>query len=358
MEMRRTGEDAYFAASNSAFGFYSYYPQCFDDARIKRVYAIKGGPGTGKSRFMREVAQDTERRGGRCEYIYCSSDADSLDGVILTRGTECVALLDATAPHVYEPTSPGVREELVDLGAFWSSENLRSHAREIALWNGEKKKAYKMAYRYLAAYGEVSANRDDLIAPYIRYSAMEQYAEKLLWDVPNGKCAREQPALIRSIGMKGKVALDTYFATADRILLVEDCRGSAQYLMRMLWQIAERKRLQMRLSHDPILPERIDGIFLCESKIAIVVGRAEECVYPYRRVGTRRFVDTASMKHIRRSLNRTEQLCRSLVHGAEEALARVREVHFALEEVYIAAMDFSAKEEYTKRFCDRLFDLK
>ena len=88
MIMRSTREDAYFAASNSAKGFFSYYKECFDDGRIKHLYAIKGGPGTGKSYFLRKVARQGEGLGWNCEYIYCSSDPDSLDGVIMEKNAE------------------------------------------------------------------------------------------------------------------------------------------------------------------------------------------------------------------------------------------------------------------------------
>ena len=86
MIIKSTGEDAYFAASNSAKGFFSYYKECFDTPRIRHLYAIKGGPGTGKSRFMREVAECGEGAGWQCEYIYCSSDPDSLDGLFVAIG--------------------------------------------------------------------------------------------------------------------------------------------------------------------------------------------------------------------------------------------------------------------------------
>ena len=67
--VRSTGEDAYFAASNSASGFQSYYAACFDNARIGRLYAVKGGPGTGKSRFLREVAACGAGHGWQTEFI-------------------------------------------------------------------------------------------------------------------------------------------------------------------------------------------------------------------------------------------------------------------------------------------------
>ena len=131
MELRKTGEDAYFAASNSEKGFFSYYRECLDAAHIQRVFAIKGGPGTGKSHFMRTVADRGRACGWHVEYVYCSSDADSLDGIILSKGDTAIALLDATAPHVYEPSRPGVREELIDLGAFWDRSQLLERVERI-----------------------------------------------------------------------------------------------------------------------------------------------------------------------------------------------------------------------------------
>ncbi len=355
MTIKSTGEDAYFAASNSAKGFCSYYSQCFDSKRIQRLFAIKGGPGTGKSRLMREIAQCGAQNGWGCEYIYCSSDPESLDGIILTKEANGIAVLDATSPHVYEPTRPGVREEIINLGDFWDHEKLVARKDEIELYSVQKREGYRAAYRYLSAYGDMIANRDALTAPYLRHEAMEDFVEKLFFDIPRGYCFSEQPALIRSVGMCGEIGFDTYFAQAKRIYLIEDCHGCAQYLMRLLYQMAEKRRIAVRISHDPILPEWIDGLFLTDLGIAFVVGQPEECAYPYKRIGTRRFADISAMKPVKESLYHAERMARAMLGGALDSMTRVREAHFKIEEIYIAAMDFEAKEAFTKRFCESLF---
>ena len=156
MLLKRTDEDAYFAASNSERGFRSYYGECFDAPEVQRLYAVKGGPGTGKSRFLREVAKSGTRAGLQCEYVYCSSDPDSLDGIVLSKGREeRIALLDATAPHVYEPRHPGVREEIVNLGTFWNADRLFEQRETIGELQKRKQEAYSRAYRYLAGAGEM-----------------------------------------------------------------------------------------------------------------------------------------------------------------------------------------------------------
>ncbi len=358
MTLSKKNEDAYFAASNSADGFCSYYPQCFDDRRIDHLYAIKGGPGTGKSRFMREVAEAAQVSGWRVEYVYCSSDPNSLDGVILTLGERAVALLDATAPHVYEPHTPGAREELIDLGAFWNAERLGDQMERIEEINREKRAAYRRAYRYLASAGEMRRTCGELTLPFLRLSAIETMADRLTRELPFGSGYRMQPALIGSIGMQGEVRLDSYFARAKCFYLIEDCHGAAQYLLDALGKIAVQKRLAVRLSHDPLLPECLDGIFFCESGTAFAVGDRRECQGPLHVIGMRRFVQTAGMKPIRGSLVYAERMRRAMLGGAIEELERVREAHFLLEAIYADAMDFSAKEAFTKSFCAKLFSLQ
>ena len=119
----------YFGASNSADGFVNYFPRIFNKDSCCRIYVVKGGPGTGKSRFMREVADEAERRGMSVKYYYCSSDSSSLDGIIIEDMR--VGFVDGTSPHVYEPTCVGSFEQIVNLGDFWNEEELFQKREQI-----------------------------------------------------------------------------------------------------------------------------------------------------------------------------------------------------------------------------------
>lgn len=355
-QVRKSGEDAYFVASNSAGGFRSWYGETFDDRRIGRLYAIKGGPGTGKSRFMRDVADAGRARGWRAEMIYCSSDPDSLDGIILTRGgQEGIALLDATAPHVYEPSHPGYREELVNLGAFWDAGRLRGERETIEGLNREKAAAYRRAYRYLAGVGELSETACELTAPFVREAALTRFAAKLTRELPEGNAFQPRTALMHGIGMRGRVMFDTFLAQAERIVLIEDCHGCAYLLMREIYRQIAQKRLAVRVSRDPILPERTDALFLPDGGIAFAVLPGELCAYPHRTVSVRRFVDTRAMRSVREPLGYAERVRRVMLDGAVAELERAAGLHFRIEAIYERAMDFAAKEEYTRDFCARLF---
>lgn len=353
--VRSTGENAYFVASNSAKGFQNWYSECFDDPRIGWVYAIKGGPGTGKSRFLREIAVQADQAGWRVETIYCSSDPDSLDGIVLTReGREGIALLDATAPHLYEPMRPGYREEWIDLGVFWNAEKLHGERERLERLNRQKQEAYRRAYRYLSGYGEMSENLDELVAPYIQERAIVRAADRLMRDLPNGTRFSPRTALMRGVGMRGRVTLDTFFAQADKIFLIHDCHGSAAILLRELYRIAAQKQLEVRVSRDPVLPDRTDALYFPQSGRLFAALPEEACIAPHRTLSMRRFVDTHGMHRVRGSVCYAERVRRVMLTGATEELARAAEIHFRIEEIYESAMDFAKKECFTADFAERL----
>lgn len=88
----------FFMGCNSPDGFYSQYGELQRPEKGFRRYLIKGGAGTGKSSLMRRVATHFAEQEELLEQIHCSSDPNSLDGVILHTGQ--ASIVDATPPQV------------------------------------------------------------------------------------------------------------------------------------------------------------------------------------------------------------------------------------------------------------------
>ena len=78
----------FFLGANSEEGFFSLYDQLLG-GRLDDLMILKGGPGCGKSTFMRRVGAAMERAGERIVYINCSGDPDSLDGAIFLGPKRC-----------------------------------------------------------------------------------------------------------------------------------------------------------------------------------------------------------------------------------------------------------------------------
>ena len=85
-----------FPGNNTSQGFYPFYdyiikPDC------NRLLILKGGPGVGKSTLMKRIGDTLMEKGFDVELHFCSSDPDSLDGVVIPALD--VAVIDGTAPH-------------------------------------------------------------------------------------------------------------------------------------------------------------------------------------------------------------------------------------------------------------------
>ncbi|MHB9059512.1 MAG: ATPase, partial [Bacillota bacterium] len=94
--MARTGYiKKVFPGGNTSQGFKSFYDYIIrPDAT--RIFVLKGGPGVGKSSFMRKIATELVDLGFDVEFMCCSSDNGSLDGVVIP--AIGVAMIDGTAP--------------------------------------------------------------------------------------------------------------------------------------------------------------------------------------------------------------------------------------------------------------------
>lgn len=337
-------QKGYFAASNSAEGFKNYYPEVFKRADF--IYVIKGGPGTGKSSFMKRCSAVAERRGGVCEYYYCSSDPESLDGVLIFTGEKTVGILDGTAPHVCEPKFPGAREEIINFAPFWNTALLYRQQNEIISLSERKSAEYKNAYTFLRSVGNLRAVSDSLIEPALDREKMSASISRILRDIDDvdepSDCSFI-PALTDSVSMKGRVRFDTLERTAQTVYRVADAYGTGQfYLDEMLKQLKSKKGT-VRISYDPVCPSHVDGLLLEECGTAFVLGsfsddaaHGESCTF----INMRRFLDGKALREVRSEIRYTAHLAESSLDGALHALSKARIYHFLLEDIYGGAMDW------------------
>ena len=86
-----------FLGANTAGGFVSRFDQLHTDRRVKKLVILKGGPGCGKSTFMKKLRATAAELGADTECYPCSSDPASLDGLLIPAAG--LAIVDGTAPH-------------------------------------------------------------------------------------------------------------------------------------------------------------------------------------------------------------------------------------------------------------------
>ena len=346
-----------FAASNSCEGFKNYYGEVFSDTRVDRLYVIKGGPGTGKSHFMRVVARRARQKGYAVTEYLCSSDPASLDGLILCReGAPTVGIMDGTPPHGYEPTLPGAREDILNLGAFWDFKALAGQKETITALAKQKSSSYTNAYAALSAAGRMEAIADALTAPCVDYGRIEALSVRLLRDQPKGETYTAIPALRRGVSMTGKYTLHSFEEAARRLLIADEGYGMGYRLTEAMLTLSRACGHRVLVSYHPVYPHKVDGLFYPTTGLCMLVGDAEPPEdIPTRSLSLRRYVDAKALREIRGELRRTLSLREQLTSMALRHLATAATYHFELEKIYAAAMDFPAKEVFTERFCEGLF---
>lgn len=357
-------ENAYFAASNSYKGFISYFDDIFRRKDISHLYIIKGGPGTGKSRFMREIGESASAFGMDVEYYYCSSDQSSLDGIIIYNESEgarsATAIIDGTAPHSYDTVCPGAREDIINLGQFWKRDVLSGYKDELDALNAVKARHYSAAYSYLEASHSIKKIIDSYVLKYFDRDKISEFVDKAIKNADlsagNGTVI---PALIDSVGTLGEIRYDSFSPNAEKVICITDFCGTSGLVIGEFFEKLHRDGVDMKISYDPIEPETVNGLITDDCKLAVIrcdtASDMEENAS--REVHSIREFTTEKVERAERSIIRhLSEMRSSLITLALSELDAAGKTHFEIEAIYISAMDFRAKEEFSEKFRSKLFN--
>ena len=114
-------ETRYFLSALTGAGYYALHRQFLRPP--ERYFCIlKGGPGCGKSTFLKRVGDAGRAAGLAVVRLHCAGDPASLDGVYFPEKRS--GFFDGTAPHTVDPALFGASGEYLDLGTFCRTEAL------------------------------------------------------------------------------------------------------------------------------------------------------------------------------------------------------------------------------------------
>lgn len=346
----------YFLGANSPSGFYSYFDQLIDLRSAQRVCILKGGPGTGKSSFMRRIAAAAAQKGIRTEHIYCSSDPSSYDALLLPELG--FALLDGTSPHTVDPAYPGVVDEIIPLGSYWDRAKLLAHREEILDLSSRIGLSYKKTYRYLGAAGFLLRDTAGLLAPSLLPEKLAAYvghfAKRYFGAAgKEGGSGRETRRFLSAITPEGLIChFDAFAAQCSTLIAVEDTLALAPRLMQALRDEALARGMDTVSYYCPMAPDsKIEHLFFPSLGLGLVTSNH---FHTYtgaftRRISTRRFADLSVFEAARARVRFNRKCARCLLDGAVDSLREAKALHDMLELPYRAAMDFSAIDALAAR---------
>lgn len=333
----------FFLGANSGEGFFSLYDQLTGGA-LRDLVILKGGPGSGKSSFMRRIARAMEERGGQTVYVGCSGDPQSLDAVLFPAVR--AAVVDGTSPHALEPRYTGAAERYCDLGRFCSVAGAQQQRAEIVRLSDAYRASYTEAYRLLRA---LTAVEDEQRAPVQRAfdtSSLLRRAENIAARELRGKAApggTVQRAFLGGVTHEGRlVRFDTVRTLCPRVYALQDSFGLAAPLLETLCSAALACGEHAILCPDPLRPQTPQHLLLPGRGLAFVTEQEGLCwdEKPYRRLRLDTAAEGALSRAERAKLRFIRRVSRALEDEAVGALRRAREQHDALEALYNPLMDF------------------
>ena len=343
--MSKTPGISYFLGAITADGFYSVYDDLAKDERIEQIYYIKGGPGSGKSTLMRRVAEAAESKGYQVEYILCSGDPDSLDGVVIPEVQ--TALVDATSPHVQEPPLPGVSGRYLDLSQFYKKGARYDKAAISALFQ-DYRAQYARAYRLFGAAKAV----DPLEIPGV-FSAREHLhlaesgkhaVQELIPNDGDYSCIRR---FITANTCLGLVSLTGTIWANGRAVLLQSRKDAAFCWLSGAAEACRELGQKTILCPDPLEPDKPDALILPEAGISFLTMR-RGVKYPPGRKHIVVLDDPSDNTQIP-GYNDAVRIRKSLMRHATDCLKRAKEQHDALEALYAHTVDFKAIDRFTER---------
>ena len=341
-------EANYFMAANGYSGFRNYFEEIFNPYEYTRLYVLKGGPGTGKSSLMKKTHKALKDLGYKCESVYCSSDPNSLDGVIIEKEGKKFAILDGTAPHETDAKIPGAIDELINLGVAWDDKLLSSERSRIEKTNKRKAKHYREAYEYLKLAGEISKGTE--VGVKNAYTGFDlQLIHDVLFDLkPNSPDYEQKTILLSSFSKNGYQQMNTKEKYPKGISVTGSFGSEYIFLYHLLEESVKRKISHTRFP-SPFSDTLTEAVYLHDSDTLITVGRNYEEI-----LDTSIFLDEAYLNQNKEKLTYYTKLREELLCRSQNEFSLASRAHFELESIYSAAMNFEIINQITDNIISQI----
>ncbi|GAB4262939.1 PRK06851 family protein [Thermincola ferriacetica] len=347
-----------FPGGNTAQGFYSFYDSVLQD--MDRIFIIKGGPGTGKSSFMRRIGLALADRGYNVEFLCCSSDNDSLDGIVVSDLK--LAMVDGTAPHIVDPKNPGAVDQIINLGEFWDEEMLRQNKEAIIKCGQEVWECFREAYKCLKEAKTIHDEWEDYYAEGMDYTKANQMADSIINEIFSRQPVTRH-MFASAITPEGLVNyIDNITEGIGTRYIIKGQPGTGKStLLKKVAQAAADRGYNVDIYHCSLDPESLDMVVIPEINIAVINGMPPHTVEPSR--DGDRVIDMLEcvlpqvVEQNRAAVDDTEKRFNRKIEEAIQFISKAKKLHDELETYYIDAMDFAAVDEMRDKIMTKVLAL-
>ncbi|NLG81468.1 MAG: ATPase [Bacilli bacterium] len=331
-----------FAGGNTTSGFVSFYEEILSSEIANHIFCIKGGPGVGKSTFMKKVGTYFSDLGYDVEYVHCSSDPQSLDIVYLPQLK--VMLLDGTSPHIIDPKNPGAVDEILNFGEYWDEEGIRKNREEIIKVNTKIKNCFMIAYQYLKSVRLLYDGIENLMKKsfkekeynYLRFDLINSIFTNIPLKDENGKARNLLTYAFTPEGIS--TYRESLINLAEKRIVIGETLGlSSEELFNDIVKEGVKRGYYIECYRSPIKLEKIEDIYIPDMKLVISVSN-EYNPYPFptdKTIDLTTILEDKILIEYKETIKELKDEMDILVKKGLYHLQKAKEYHDILEEFYI-----------------------
>lgn len=347
---------SFFFGANNKLRYCSLFGELYNPFENGKHIILKGGPGTGKSTLMKKIADKLENKGYFTERGYCSADPDSLDAVIAPEIG--FSVIDGTAPHIADPKMPGVSEHIVDLGAAWNRNELKSHAKEIGELTQANSLQHKKAANLMYVASQIENDNRRLCFSFIDRDKLERYMRRLAYrliperkTVKAGKIEKRFLSAITPVGVC--VQYDTVVRLSEKAVTIEDEYSAvAPLIISYITSYATENGFDVYECFCPLFPySKPEHIIIPELNLTVFTQNSYHFSVAdgERVIHSSRFFEKCEYAAAKEKLNFGKKAKKEFIDETVNKLSYAGNIHDELEKYYIAATDFDIINEFGEK---------
>ncbi len=352
----KSGEIRYvLTSSNTSQGFYTFIPDLIRG--LRKIYILKGAPGSGKSTFIRLLGESLSEKGYEIEFWISALDPVNPDGVHIPRlGT---AVINGSLPQPIDPRYPGATGHIIYLGEYRNKKELNGKTREIIELTDRQEEQNGKAYEVLKNAGQAREQIKTAARVCLHMGNISKLIEELASEL-----LREQPGerhyFASAVTADGVVNyIDEISNECRRRYILKGPPGSGKSLViTELAQLARKKGYFLEYYHCGFEVESIVMVIIRNLQLALIDGgNMELSVKPWDIVvDMTTYLDHYTPEEAAARSSEAGRNYESLLLDAQVKLENAHSTLKELKKIYTGFMDFEQLDKRRQEILEEIIN--
>ncbi len=349
----------YYLGSLGRDGFSSLFGDLLERGGPDIVYIIKGSSGNGKSTLLKRAAARVVERGLSVDYIHCSADPDSLDGIAVP--ARSLVMLDGTAPHTVEPERLWGRHRVLSLYRYLDWDGLLAEGEAAAADSDRYRDLMRRAGRFAAAAASLTQEvfrsaRPALLQPKLIASFSRLGRRFFPGQGGRGRLSRRYDTALTPDGLAGWFERNS-MGYREVIRIADSSLAAGSLALETLKNTALAAGYDVEASYHPLMPgQLLETVTVREASVlaglSSFLGRRQAA--DAKVIYAARFYDQAALRERRSRSALCRRCALELIETAAGLMTEAKAVHDGIERRFASHCDFEQLEADTAKLLDAL----